>query len=166
MRASLVVLALSFAAGCAHAPETTLHLHAPDASRWAVHDGDGKRLCTLPCTVGLDRDQSVVVGREGGGAAFTVRQGMIGAGDFDASIRARREPSAGAIAFGVVSNALLGAGVALAHARDEQRSSTGALIAVFGAVGVLASSAWDGGTVREELWVQRSGTAQPADEER
>jgi hypothetical protein len=147
--------------GCAHTPETVVHLSAPttmsQASPWAVRNHEGVRLCSLPCKVELDPNEAVVVAREGGGQAFVVHQESLGKGSWNGTVRVRHEPTAGALVLRELSSTLATAGASLADSRSDDRITAGVVLAGLGAVGMIASAAWPG-KAREELFLERMAT--------
>ncbi|MDF2697919.1 MAG: hypothetical protein K0S65_6302 [Labilithrix sp.] len=149
-----VLVGLLALGGCAHTPETRLHLAAPSSGTWVARDPSGARLCSLPCTVDLDEKESVVVAREGG-QAFLVHQESLGAGTWSGSVRTRRELGAGALALQTFSGALVNAGTTMLQGRREDRTAAGIVLTGLGSAGMLASEAL--GKPREELWLERMG---------
>jgi hypothetical protein len=149
-------------AGCAHTPETVVHLSAPASANgqgaaWAVRNHEGVRLCVLPCKVELDPNEAVVVSRDGGAQAFVVHQETLGAGSWSGTVRVRHEPTAGALVLRELSSTLARAGASLVDARTDDRVTAGVVLAGLGAVGMIASVAWPG-TAREELFLERVAT--------
>jgi hypothetical protein len=173
----LLVAVTSTLAGCAHRPETVVHLTAPTTGGggggWVVRDHTGARLCALPCTVELETNQTVVVDRErsregSGSNTFIVHQESLGAGTWSGAIHVRKEPSAGALALAAFSGALVTAGTDLAsrpgnvegNGRRGDRVATGLVLAGLGSAGLLASDALPGKS-RPELWLDRMATTTP-----
>jgi hypothetical protein len=142
--------------GCTHAPDTVVHLSAPSGA-WAVRDSSGARLCSLPCKVELDADESVVVAREGGGQQFVVEQQHLGKGSWMGTVRVRKEMGAGALAVQAFSEALMAAGTTLIHSRREDKVAPGLVLTGLGTAGMLASNAMPGKPY-EELWLTRTAT--------
>jgi hypothetical protein len=144
-----LALALSMAA-CSHSPDTVVHFAAP-SSGWEVREAAGARLCSLPCVVGMDEHQTVVLARADG-TRFLVSQDSLGPGTFDAAVRVHTEPRPGALAIRALSGALIFAGTSVMR---EDRVAAGLFLTGLGTAGMLASDALPGDT-REELWVQRT----------
>jgi len=144
---------LALLAGCAHRPETVVHLSAPAGGAWTVNDRSGASICVLPCRVELEEDEAVTIVRPGG-KAFVVQQQSLGPGTWNGSVRVREEPSAGARAVEAFSGALFHAGGTMVESRRER--AAGIVLAGLGTVGLLAASALP---VRrhEELWLERTG---------
>jgi hypothetical protein len=159
-RSSLPVL-LAFAAlavGCAHRPDTEVHLSAPNGGRWIVRDHTGARMCSLPCRVGMDENDTVVVAREAGGQEFVLHQETLGKGSWSGTVRARQDPDSGAHAVAVFSGALMTAGTTLVDSRRDDRMTAGIVLTGLGAVGMLVANALPTKT-REELWLERMSTS-------
>src|SRR5690606_29505751 len=95
-RAASPVLLLALF-GCAHAPETVVHISAPSGGAWTVREPSGAPICTLPCSVELD-DQETVVLHHPRGRQLVLHQASLGKGVWNGSIRVRREPGTGALA--------------------------------------------------------------------
>src|SRR5262245_61629401 len=103
MRRSSVLFAVTvvglLSAGCTHSPDTVVHLSAPtSSSQWVVRDHTGARMCSLPCRVGLDENDTVVVARENGRQEFVLHQEAMGKGSWSGTIRTREVESEGALA--------------------------------------------------------------------
>jgi hypothetical protein len=149
-------MAVPIFVACAGSPETVVHVAAPHEARWVVYDGEGERLCALPCSVELDEHESVSVERADGGTRFVMRQDNLGPGAFSASVRVRREHTKGTLAARVFGAALSGAGAVLVQAEDRDHVAAGVFLSGVGAAAQAASEAAE--REREELWVQRSST--------
>ena len=138
--------------GCAHSPETTVHLAAPSGGSWVVRDHTGARMCSLPCRVGMDERDTVVVARENGSQEFVLHQETMGKGAWSGTVRVREEQSGGALAIAAFSGALVTAGTTLASDRRDDRMTAGVVLTGLGAVGVLIANAMPSKR-REELWL-------------
>jgi hypothetical protein len=159
LRSSCVVLLAAVAlAGCTHAPETQVHLSAPHGGSWIVRDHTGARLCSLPCRVGLDEHDTVVVAREAGGQEFVLHQETLGKGSWSGTVRARQDPDSGAHAVAIFSGALMTAGTTMVESRRDDRMTAGVVLTGLGAVGMLVANALPTKT-REELWLERMSTS-------
>src|SRR5687768_7934574 len=157
LRASSVLLLLalgSLALGCTHTPETQVHLSAPNGGRWIVRDHAGARMCSLPCRVGLEERDTVVVAREAGGQEFVLHQEALGKGSWSGTVRARQDPDSGAHAVALFSGARMTAGTTLVDSRRDDRMTAGVVLTGLGAVGMLVANALPTKT-REELWLER-----------
>lgn len=151
----MVVLATM---GCAHTPDTVVHMSAQGQTRWDVRDTDNELVCSLPCSVELDEEESVQLVRSDGRARFDVRQENLGEGSFNASVHTKKKRDRGALAARAFAAALMGAGSVLAKSDDRDQVTAGAVLSGVGAmVGVAGESSDEEG--RDELWVQR--TAKP-----
>jgi hypothetical protein len=144
---------LALIAGCAHRPETVVHLSAPGGGAWTVHDRTGASICVLPCRVELDEDEAVTVVRPGA-EPFVVQQQSLGRGTWNGFVRVHEEPGAGARAVQALSGMLLHAGGTMLEDRRERVG--GVVLAGLGTVGLLAASALPS-KKREELWLERTG---------
>jgi len=154
LRAGFALVSLSVV-GCARSPETVVNFAAPAApSTWEVREPAGARLCSLPCTVGLDAHDSVVLAARDG-TQFVVQQDSLGPGTFSGAVRVRYEQRPAAAAVEAFSGALMSAGATLLAARREDRLAAGLVLSGIGTLGLIATSAWTG-TPREELWLQRT----------
>jgi hypothetical protein len=149
MQRFVILLAL-VVSGCAHRPETVVRVSAPSPEAWTVRDVKGTRLCTLPCKVELDSHDTIVVARDGG-KQFVLNQENLGAGAFEATVRAREEPSESAEAVRAFSTALVDAGGVLI---DRRRETAGIALSGLGTAGILVASAMRRHRV-EELWVTK-----------
>jgi len=156
VRAAAWVATCGLAFGCAHSPETVMHLSAPQNTRWEVRDADGAHLCWLPCNVELEEQESVTVVRSDGRTRFVVRQEHLGRGDFSASVHAERKHTTGTVVARVLGEALSGAGSALAQSDDEEHVAAGVILSGLGAAARAASDV--ARPERDELWVQRTQT--------
>jgi hypothetical protein len=156
MRHALAFIPALGLAACSHSPDTVVHFAAPGTG-WEVHEAAGAHLCSLPCVVGMDAHQIVVLSRDDG-TRFVVAQDSLGPGGFTAQVRVRTEPRPGALAVRAFSNALMFAGAAVLGSEGENRLAAGLVLSGLGTAGMLASDAWPR-TTHEELWVQR--TAEP-----
>ena len=155
MRGAILVALAAGLVGCTHSPDTMVHFAAPGEGGWEVREPAGARLCTLPCSVGLDAHQSVVVTR-GDMTQFVVQQDSVGPGVWSGVVRVRYTPKPGALAVQAFSGALVSAGATLLDAHREDRVGEGVLLSALGTAGLLVSGAWPG-TPHEELWLARTG---------
>jgi hypothetical protein len=137
--------------GCGHA-ETVVHLTAPDAA-WTVREPSGAAVCSLPCSVELDQHETVIL-HHAGGRQFIVEQDSLGAGVWTGSVRVRREPGAGALAFQAFSGALVTAGATMIDDRRRDHLAAGILLTGIGTAGMLASERMRGKRI-EELWLEK-----------
>jgi hypothetical protein len=156
LRSAALLVGLSVV-GCARSPETVVHFAAPSsAEAWEVREPAGTRLCALPCTVGLDAHDAVVLARRDG-TLFVVQQDHLGPGAWSGAVRVRYERRPGALALEAFSGALVNAGAVLLSARNDDRVVAGFLLSGLGTAGLFASGA-SPGTPHEELWLQRTAT--------
>lgn len=153
--AIFVVLAAS-AAGCAHSPDTVVHVSAANDARWEVRDSDNHLVCSLPCSVELDEEDAVNIVRVDGAARFELRQENLGDGQFTASVRTHRKERRSNVAARAFAAALTSAGSVLVKSEDKDQVVAGAVLSGMGAMVRVASEDVRG--VRQELWVQRTST--------
>jgi hypothetical protein len=149
---------LAALSGCSHSPDTVVHLSAPTGGSWVVRDHTGLRMCSLPCRVGLDEHDTVVVARENGGQEFVLHQEAMGKGSWSGTVRVREVQTSGAIAVAAFSGALVAAGTNMVASRRDDRMTAGIVLTGLGAVGALIADAMPG-TRREELWLERMNTS-------
>lgn len=139
--------------GCAHTPETVVHLSGPPGGAWTVREPGGAPVCTLPCSVELDEHETVVV-HHPRGRQFVLHQASLGKGVWNGSIRVRREPGTGALAMQAFSGALASAGTTMMMDHRNDRAAAGIVLTGLGAVGMLASEKMAHDKI-EELWLEQ-----------
>ena len=143
-----VVLTAFAAAGCAHTPETVVHLAAPTTAGWSVREPRGAHVCSLPCSVELDEHETLVV-HHAAGKQFVLDQQALGKGVWSGSVRPRKELGRGALVLQSLSQAIAAVGVKIATARSEDRATAGIVLAGVGAAGAALADALPGKTVDE-----------------
>jgi hypothetical protein len=149
MRISLaLVLMASGAAGCAHHPDTVVHLSAPRTAGWSVREARGAYVCTLPCSVELDEHETLVV-HHSAGKQFILDQDALGKGVWSGAVTPRKDPGRGAIFLEALSTALTTAGARMATAHGEDRATAGIVLVAVGAAGSALADALPGRTTEE-----------------
>jgi hypothetical protein len=143
--------------GCAHSPDTVVHVSAANDARWEVRDSDNQLVCSLPCSVELDEEDAVNIVRADGAARFELRQENLGEGQFTASVRTQRKERRNNLAARAFAAALTSAGSVLVRSDDKDQVVAGAVLSGMGAMVRVASE--DARGVRQELWVQRTSSS-------
>src|SRR5688572_22498636 len=135
MRTSLALLGIiAGAAGCAHHPDTVVHLSAPTTAGWTVREARGAHVCTLPCSVELDEHETLVV-HHAAGKQFILDQDALGKGVWSGAVTRRKEPGRGAIFLEALSTALTATGAKMATTDRGDRATAGIVLVGVGAAG-------------------------------
>jgi hypothetical protein len=145
-------LAFVFAAlgmvGCAHHPDTVVHLSSPNAAGWSVREPRGAHVCSLPCSVELYDHETLVV-HHPAGKQFVLDQDTLGKGVWSGAVTQRKEPGHGAIFLQAFSNALATTGAKIASEGRSNRASAGIVLVGVGAAGSALAEMLPGKTAPE-----------------
>jgi hypothetical protein len=145
---SAVLIASASVLGCAHTPDTVVHLSAAESAGWSVREPRGAHVCSLPCSVELDDHETLIV-HHAAGKQFVLDQQALGKGVWNGSVRHRRDLARGAEVLQSLSNAIAAAGAKIATTRSDDRALAGVVLVGVGTAGAALAEALPGKPVDE-----------------